>query len=52
MRVRDAAASYFLKAIGWLTLIAFITFSLYCFDKLPQKDKDFIIIMMMLSQPQ
>ena len=52
MTTKDTIIDYIVKAIGITILVAFGSCSLYCFDQLPQKDKDFILIMLMMSQPQ
>jgi len=40
------------KGLCYLMLVAMIIVSLYAFDKMSPKDRDMILIFMMMSQPQ
>ena len=48
----EDAYQFVLKAFCYIALLAFVTVSLYAFQNMSPKDREFIIIMMMMSQQQ
>ncbi len=49
---RQDVLEFLVQAFGYILLLVFVTVSLYAFQNMPAKDRELILIMIMMSQQQ